>query len=577
MQSPLDSSSVSIQSAGSIVDDAWEELRRSPYVQQKLGVTPTRLPNVSFSEAERHTELGRSLLQRLDALDMAVLPHDLALALRLVRFRALAWSREAEWYWIVADPIGIGLFGLFLPTAYCGGWLLGMVHGLLAAVSFAVRGDCDQYLALVADYVRLVGQFAERTTEQARRGVLMPAPQVKQAQEILSVFKSQAFNNLRVPPQRLASVAYAPEFSRELDRYIGDKVVPAFDHALDCLNTDYMANAPAEVGIGQYPKGAEIYAELVKLHTTLDLSPEEVSIRGRERMEQIHESMAAIRAEVGFRGGAGGFLEHLRRDARWRANTTEGIASVFQRYMDRLKPCFSEYFPEPPQAGYGVAPLPEALESSMTYGYYDPSRPDRSQGLYRFNSKNLKEQTLIHLGALIYHELMPGHHLQFALQQENSALHPFQRYSSVNACNEAWAEYAASFAGEIGLYQSPEERYGRLIMDAFLTSRLVVDTGMNVFGWSLERAREYMRDNSGMAEAEIASETLRYSSDIPAQALAYKLGDTQIYQLRERMQSVLGARFSLKKFHTAVVCAGSLPLPDLAWHLEHEFNRTRVP
>jgi uncharacterized protein (DUF885 family) len=494
-----------------------------------------------------------------------------------VRFRAQAWSHEAEWYWVVADPIGIGLFGLFLPTAYCGGWLLGMVHGLLASFSFADRGDCDRYLALVADYERLMGQFAERTTEQAKRGVLIPAPQVKQAQKIVSAFKSRASDNLRVSPQRLAGVANTTEFLRQLDLCISDKVVPAFDRVLACFDASYLAKAPEGVGIGQYPNGPEIYAELVKLHTTLDLSPEEVSTRGRERMEQIHESMAAIRAEVGFKGDAADFLEHLKGDSRWRANTTEGIASVFQGYMDRLKPYLSSHFPDDPAADYGVAPLPEALEASMTYGYYDPPRPDRSQGLYRFNSKNLRERSLVHLGALIYHELMPGHHLQFALQQENRALHSFQRYSSVNACNEAWAEYAATFAGEIGLYQSPEERYGRLIMDAFLTSRLVVDTGMNVFGWSLERAREYMRENSGMAEAEIASETLRYSSDIPAQALAYKLGDTRIYQLRDHMQATLGARFSLKQFHTSVLDAGSLPLEDLAWHLEHEITRMGAP
>jgi uncharacterized protein (DUF885 family) len=177
---------------------------------------------------------------------------------------------------------------------------------------------------------------------------------------------------------------------------------------------------------------------------------------------------------------------------------------------------------------------------------------------------------------LLYHELVPGHHLHIATQQENPRLHPFRMHNFVNAFNEGWAEYAATYAGEIGMYEEPEERYGRLVMDAFLTCRLVVDTGMNVLGWSLERARDYMRSHSGMAEAEILTESLRYSCDLPAQALAYKLGDTQILDLRERMRRALGARFEIKEFHAAVLGPGALPMPELAWHVEREIERLRT-
>src|SRR5262249_18502431 len=161
------------------------------------------------------------------------------------------------------------------------------------------------------------------------------------------------------------------------------------------------------------------------------------------------------------------------------------------------KPRFAEFFQVAPQADYGVTPLPEALQGSMTFGYYDAPRPDRNRGLYLFNSRNLTKQALFNVGALIYHELVPGHHLHLATQRENLLLHPLRAHSFVNAYNEGWAEYAGTFAGEIGMYEAPEERYGRLVMDAFLTCRLVVDTGMNVLGWSLERARGYMHAHSG--------------------------------------------------------------------------------
>jgi len=166
--------------------------------------------------------------------------------------------------------------------------------------------------------------------------------------------------------------------------------------------------------------------------------------------------------------------------------------------------------------------------------------------------------------------LVPGHHLHFCIQQQNRGLHPFRRYSFVNAFNEGWAEYAATLAGEMGLYEAPEERYGRILNEASLACRLVVDTGLNALGWSLEQAREYLRQHSGMSEAERVTESIRYSCDIPAQALAYKLGDAYILKLRERMRAALGSRFSLSEFHDLVLSAGGLPLPELEWYLEQE-------
>lgn len=562
----------SLNAAIGIIDDAWEELRRSPSVQRQMGAVPARLPEVSFAEAQRRSAVGRSLLRRLDELESSPLPHDLALTLRLVRFRSNSWAREAEWYWMVVDPLGEGYFGLFLPTAYCGGFVFTSVHDDLASFPFAESGDTDRYLALVADYARLIDQFTERTAGQAERDIRMPKVQVRQARALLGALKAGVREVLTVSAQRLVAIP-AANFSRELETRIKTRIEPAFDRAIEGLSNTYLARAPEKVGIGQYSGGSEVYAELVKLHTTLALTPEQVHARGIARMEEIAASKDAIREELHSQTDDKTFIAHLNQDPRWRANTVEGVRAMFHRYIDRLKPRFSDYFYREPQATYGVAPLPEALQSSMTYGYYDVPREGHAAGIYRFNASNLTKQALVHIGSLTYHELMPGHHLHFATQRENELLHPFRKYNFVNAYNEGWAEYAAMFAGEIGLYEQPEERYGRLAMDAFLTCRLVVDTGMNVLGWSLERARDYMRANSGMSEAEIRTESLRYSCDIPGQALAYKLGDASILGFREQMRRTLGERFNLKDFHAAVLGAGALPIPDLEWHVEHETKR----
>lgn len=561
-----------IGTAERIVDDAWEQVRQGPYVQQNLGVPPTRLPDLSLAGAARKSAVGRSLLTRVDAVDIDELPHDLALSLRLVRWRAGMWARQAEWYWTVCDPLDAGFFGMFLPTAYCGGFLLKFVHTMIQNFRFQEAGDLDRYLALMADYARMIEQMRERTAGQAERGMLMPAPQIPAARALIAGFKGQIRDLLSISPERLGGLP-APGFRDEIERRISQHIEPAFAALLGTFDDDYIAKAPASVGMGQYPGGAEIYESLVRIHTTQDLSPQEVFAAGHARMALIEAQMASVRGELGFNGDGAAFLESIAADARWRAATPAAIVTLFQRYIDRLKPRLDELFRTQPAADCGVEPLPEALQGSMTFGFYDAPRAGRNSGLYLFNSSNLSRQPLHNVAALNYHELVPGHHLHLATQRENTALHPFRTHAFVNAYNEGWAEYAATLAGEVGMYEEPEERYGRLVMDAFLTCRLVVDTGMNALGWTLDQARDYMREHSGMSETEIRSETLRYSCDMPGQSLAYKLGDTRMLELREQMRASLGERFDIRDFHEAVLGPGSLPLDDLAWHIERETVR----
>lgn len=555
-----------------IVDDAWEEVRRSGHMQAQLAEVPTRLPDLSAEAAERRSRVGRELLARVGRLDVERLPAGLALSLRLVAFRARVWAKEAEWYWTVIDPLGIGFFGMFLPTAYCGGFLLGSINNQLAEFPFDEAGDLDRYLGLISDYGRLVDQMAHRTQGQAQRGMLMPKAQLAQSRALMSALRAGCSQSLAVKHERLGGLPSA-RFLRGLQERIKSVVEAAFDRALAVLSDDYLSRAPERVGLDQFTGGRAVYEDLVRLHTTLDLSPEQVHAKGIERIAQIEASMQSVRTELGFEGDGAAFLARLNADTRWRATTVEGVQGVFQRYIDRLKPHFSRCFGSAPRAECSIQPLPEALQGSMTFGYYDAPRPGRPKGLYLFNSRNLTQQGLFNVGALTYHELVPGHHLHLCTQNESEALHPFHRFSFVNAYNEGWAEYAATLAGEMGMYAEPEERYGRLVMDAFLSCRLVVDTGMNALGWSLERARDYLRRHSGMAEAEILSESLRYSCDLPAQALAYKLGDVEIMGMRESMRAALGGRFDVREFHAAVLRTGALPLPDLRWYIGHETGR----
>lgn len=547
-----------------VLDGVWSEVRESPWVKRDRGDPIDRLPDIGEAAAKRRSERAANLLRRLDSVSMELLPQDMRLSLGAARFTLERMAREGDWYWLVFDPLGGGFFALFAPCSYGGGFLLKMVAGMVAQHRFDGPGDLDRYLGLVEDYARLIDQMRERTEGQAERGIRMPKLQLDQAIELMRRLGEAAAPTLTPKVERLEAVGGDAALARITDR-VEAKVANAFARLSALLNDpDYRERAPDAVGMGQYSGGAEVYAQLVRQHTTLDLSPTEVHEIGIRRIAAIRKSMHELLEEIGIDGSPEDYLETLERDPEWRAEGEEALSAVFNRYIERIAPHISDYFAFKPAAPHGVGALPATLSASMTFGYYDAPNPEDPVGRYLFNADNLAHNALANIAALNYHELVPGHHFHLASQRENETLHPVRANAFVNAFNEGWAEYAARLAGEMGMYQLPAERFGRMMMDSFLTTRLVVDTGMNAMGWSLEEARDYMRANSFMPETEIQSESLRYSCDIPGQALAYKLGEDYLVARREEMREALGERFDIRTFHDAVLKPGALPLPIVA-------------
>jgi uncharacterized protein (DUF885 family) len=205
----------------------------------------------------------------------------------------------------------------------------------------------------------------------------------------------------------------------------------------------------------------------------------------------------------------------------------------------------------------------------MTYGYYEPPTPATSIGRYRWNGANLAGKSLLTYAALIFHELAPGHHFHIARQSENTALPDLRRESfAIGAFNEGWAEYAAGLGWEMGLYAEPLDAYGRLVHERFTAQRLVVDTGLNVMGWGLDKAASYMKANTTESDEQVASEILRYSTDLPAQALAYRAGYVELMRIRTHAQNELGDRFDIRDFHEQVLGPGALPFPVIDAHIK---------
>ncbi|MGH6613346.1 DUF885 domain-containing protein [Sphingomonas sp.] len=556
-----------------LIDRVWQMTEAGPWTISDRERPIDRLPDLSEAAAIARSARAGALVADIDTIDASPLPHDVATTLAVARMNAARWAREGEWYWLVFDPVKAGFFAMFAPTAYAGGFLLGSYRTLFASFMFESFGDVDRYLGLVSDFARLVRQFDARTKGQAERGIRMPRAQLDQAIVLMTGLKEASAQMLDVNPSRLAAVG-GPAACKPILARIADEVDGAFDALLATLNDpDYRRLAPDTVGLSQYPGGAELYAELARMHLTLDMTPEQIHQAGHDRMARVRAQMQGLFDEIGFVGNAPAYLQKIEADPAWRAEGEDAIGAFFRRYIDRIAPHIGDYFAFKPKADHGVAALPAALSGSMTFGYYEPPSPIQEKGRFIFNVQNLSRNALPNIGALNYHELVPGHHFHLASQRENDLLHPLRKASFINAYNEGWAEYAATLAGEMGMYIEPEEKFGRMMMDAFLTCRLVVDTGMNALGWSLDQARDYMRENGFMPEAEVCSESIRYSCDIPGQSLAYKLGDTQLLRMRETMRVKLGDRFDIRDFHDVVLKPGALPLPLVAANVEAATER----
>jgi len=246
------------------------------------------------------------------------------------------------------------------------------------------------------------------------------------------------------------------------------------------------------------------------------------------------------------------------------------VGEQLMSHVRRIEPQVPRFFARTPNAPYGVKRLDAEFEGGATFGYYQVPTAADPVGRYVFNGSQLSERNQLFAAAMIAHELIPGHHFQIARQEENESLPMLRRQAFETAYQEGWGEYAAYLGTEMGLYDDPYDRAGRLMMDAMLSTRLVVDTGMNVLGWPRKRAMDYMRKHTMLSETEIATETLRYAADIPAQALAYKIGSLKMIELRALAQRELGSRFDIRQFHEWIIGSGAMPLDVLEEHVRHE-------
>ncbi|HAQ34186.1 MAG TPA: DUF885 domain-containing protein, partial [Alphaproteobacteria bacterium] len=348
---------------------------------------------------------------------------------------------------------------------------------------------------------------------------------------------------------------------------ISDTVLPAYTELADWFESEYIPGSRDSLGISEVPDGRALYQTLVRYHTTLDTSPEEVHARGLAEVERIRGEMDAIIAEVEFEGSFADFLNFLRTDPQFYAETEEELlmhaAWIAKRADDQLP----RFFGRLPRLPYGVRPVPASIAPTYTTGRYWPGDAENGvAGGYMVNTYNLSQRPLYNLPSLTVHEAMPGHHLQIALSQEMEDVPEFRRNAYITAFGEGWGLYTETLAEDMGLYTTPYERFGRLTYEMWRACRLVVDTGIHWYGWTREQAEACFLENSALAPHNVRTEVSRYIS-WPGQALAYKSGELLMRDLRARAEEALGEDFDIRAFHDAMLENGGVPLDFLDAHM----------
>jgi uncharacterized protein (DUF885 family) len=548
-----------------LADEYWHWLlERDLDLRMKRGLRIESLPDISFAKSQADAAFAKSLFNRIQRIRPQALSLDEQATLGVLDFEASAIVDGASYYWL-----------RFMVTPYTSP--LPVANRAFTSYRFHGSDDLQAYLDLLRKYPAFLESLRSHLDGQAARGIRLPKPEIALVQDFLrSYIKDPKQSIFYVDRGRITGAMPTERvsgFQRQIATLIEEEINPKLRTLSDSLVGQYLERAPDAVGLWQYPNGRRFYEYLVKFHTTIDVSPQEVQRIGLAIVEDTENKMEQARTRLGYAGRKEEFTRFIKTDPRFFPQGPDEVADKMARAISRIQPKLSSVFLHLQQAPYGIERLPLSLEGAQTFGIYHQPSATEPRGIYYFNGSDLKNRTLLNADVLIYHELMPGHHLQLNLQRQNNALPEFRRYGFYTAYGEGWACYATTLAEELGLYDDPYDYYGYLAMNMFYSVRLVVDTGMNYLGWTRAQATEFMRAHLIESDAQISTETLRYAVDYPGQALAYRMGAREMQELRDRVRRALGKGFDLRQFHDWVFTVGNVPLPILAKYVDRQVQQ----
>jgi len=504
---------------------------------------------------ERTTALNREYLERVLALDPALLKGQDRLTYETFRY-----SREIELE-EAAYPSHLQPMNQF----YSIGNSFAQLGSGTSIHPFKTVKHYDDFLGRVDDFVVIMEQAISNMKDGMQQGIAQPRilmervlPQL-QAQMTDNPEESLFYNPIREMPEEFSD-ADRERLTAAYREAITQQIVPAYERMYNFIGDEYLAAARDSVGMVGLPGGEEWYAFLVRQRTTTDLSPQEIHQIGLDEVARIHGEMQGVMDEVGFEGDLKEFFEYLNTDDRFYYDESQQLVQGYRDMSDHIESLTPKLFSVFPKTGFEVRAVEPFREKSASGGQYRRGTPDGSRpGVFFANTYDIKARPRWAMESLFLHEAIPGHHFQISIQQEIEDLPRFRRFGGYTAFTEGWGLYGESLGKELGVYTDPYQYFGALNAELWRAIRLVVDTGLHFTGWSRQDVLDYMYANSAVKEARAVSEAERYMA-IPGQALAYKIGQLKIRELRDRAEEALGDQFDVKAFHTEVLTDGSLPL-----------------
>ncbi|TWU58005.1 DUF885 domain-containing protein [Rubripirellula reticaptiva] len=542
-----------------VMDEVWDfELNENPMLATNSGDPrgQDRLADDSIDSINRRNVARKDFLKRLTEIEPASLTEFSRIDQELLRLRLEGQIADHRFQTHLMSINNREGFHVGFPE-------------LPHEMNPKTPADYKNYIARLRDFSRYADQQIALLRMGIEAGLTQPSivmrDSVDQAMShvVDDPNESLLMTNLSTDSQTTLGREVWEPIADQIRDAIKTSVIPGYQRFADFLKDEYVPACRGSLGASALPHGSEFYRDRILRFTTLELTPEELHQTGISENARIRGEMEAIVKAEKFDGDLEAFVQYLRTDPKFYAKTPEELLKEVAMILKTVDGRLPELFGRLPRIPYGIREIPAYIAPQTTAAYYwPPSTDGKRAGYYYVNTYNLSSRPLFELESLSMHEAVPGHHLQLALQAELTDLHPISRESNFTAFIEGWALYSERLGKEIGFYQDPYQDFGRLSMEAWRASRLVVDTGIHAMGWSRERAIEYMKANTALSEHNIVAEVDRYIG-WPGQALAYKTGELAISRLRRSAEAQLGERFDVRAFHDRVLEAGSIPLPLL--------------
>ncbi|HEY8182616.1 MAG TPA: DUF885 domain-containing protein [Thermoanaerobaculia bacterium] len=541
-----------------LFDRNWEtRLKESPTFATSVGrhEYDDRMPSVTMADLERRQAQRKATLAALAKIDRAKLP-----ASEQVNYDI--FKRQID------ESIESFDFGDYEMPINADSGFHSSFSRLAKDMPLATVKDYENYISRLKAWPRYVREQIALMRLGLKSGMTVPRATLEGYDNSIAahVVDDPTKSVFWEPFAKFPTAVPASEQERlrsEGRDAITNGAVVGYREFLDFFRNEYLPGARTTIGASEMPNGRAYYQHKIREFTSLDLKPDEIHKIGLREVDRISAEMDAVMKQVGFQGDRAAFFEFLRTDPRFYAKTPEELLSRAAWIAKRIDGKLPSLFKTLPRLPYTVEPVPADIAPKYTSGrYVGAPQGSTRPGIYWVNTYMLQSRPLYNLESLTLHEAVPGHHLQISLSRELTGLPNFRRFSYISAFGEGWGLYCEWLGLEAGFYTDPYSNFGRLTYEMWRACRLVVDTGIHSMGWTRQQSIDYMATRTALPLHEVETEVDRYIS-WPGQALAYKLGELKIKELRKRAEQALGPRFDLREFHDEILGSGAVPLSVL--------------